>query len=442
MQLGRWLVRKAGDKVMRRVLIAMIVATMGCAPKQTQLSPPPNIYLNGEEYPAGEIPEPLRSIDPKLFFVTNRQPAGSGGQRGFFGKQRSDSMFFGEATVKFDVADWDTLLRRTTGEENRNWTPLTIGDVKEVVHFLPFPLPVDRRGDTVEFQTAPLLTYQKQGRAFKQALSKKLSSQKQDSVLLYIHGVNNTFDESLSTLANLWHFSGRKSLPLVFSWPAGNPGILGYFRDSAAGDFSVFHFKELLRLLAEVPEVKRIDIVAHSHGSDVAMDGIRELVIQHRAAGLIPRRAMKTGTLILAAADLDVGVVRQRLATERVEEAFEQLNFYINPNDFALWLSAILTRTVRFGKLQREDLAPAEFNSLLRDALVYFIRVENGDSSNSHTYFRRNPAVLSDIVLALRTGTKPGSASRPLVDLGDGFWLLPSHYPGPRPIDDGSRSSR
>jgi len=428
--------------VIRCILIALIVTAMGCAPKPTQLSPPPNIYLNGAEYPAQDIPEPLRSIDPRIFFVTNRQPAGTDEQRSFFGKQRSDSMFFGEATVKFDAANWDTLLRRTTGEDNRNWTALTVGDVKEVVQFLPIPLPVDRRGDTVGFQTGPLSTYQNQGRAFKQALSKELSSLRQDSVLLYIHGVNNTFDESLSTLANLWHFSGRRSLPLAFSWPAGNPGVFGYFRDSAAGDFSVFHFKELLRLLAEVPEVKRIDIVAHSHGSDVAMDGIRELVIQHRAAGLRPRRAMKTGTLILAAADLDVGVVRQRLATERVEEAFEQLNIYINPNDFALGLSAILTRTVRFGKLQREDLAPAEFESLLRDALVYFIRVENGDNSNSHTYFRRNPAVLSDIILALRTGAKPGSASRPLADLGDGFWLLPSHYPGPRPLDDGSRPSR
>ncbi|WP_323777683.1 alpha/beta hydrolase [Leisingera sp.] len=406
------------------------------------MSPPPNIYLNGAEYPAEEIPEPLRSIDPKLFFATNRQAAGSDEQRGFFGKQRSDSMFFGEATVKFDATDWDALLRRTTGVERRKWTALTIGGVKEVVHFLPIPLPVDRRGNTVQFQAGPLSTYQKQGHAFKQAVSEELSSLQQDSVLLYIHGVNNTFDESLSTLANLWHFSGRQSLPLAFSWPAGNPGVLGYFRDSAAGEVSVFHFKEVMRLLAEVPEVKRIDIVAHSHGSDVAMDGIRELVIQHRAAGLRPRRAMKTGTLILAAADLDVGVVRQRLATERVEEAFEQLNFYINPNDFALGLSAILTRTVRFGKLQREDLEPAEFESLLRDALVYFIRVENGDSSNSHTYFRRNPAVLSDIILALRTGAMPGSASRPLVDLGDGFWLLPSHYPDPQPIDDGSRPSR
>ena len=119
--------------------------------------------------------------------------------------------------------------------------------------------------------------------------------------MIFVHGVSNDFEDGVATLANLWHYSGRQSLPISYSWPAGNPGLLRYFRDVGAGEFSVFHVKEFLRLLASVPEVKRIDIVAHSRGNAVVTDALRELLIEARAGGHEPRDVLKTGILVMAA---------------------------------------------------------------------------------------------------------------------------------------------
>ena len=220
----------------------------------------------------------------------------------------------------------------------------------------------------------------------------------------------------------------RHSSTQVIEPGAGLP-YQGYFRDRDAGTFSVFHTKEFLRMLAEIPEVQQIDIVAHSRGTEVVSTALRELVIEARGAGIHPKVALKTGTLIMAAPDLDVDIVRQRLVTERISEAFEQINLYINPNDGALRLSALLTQSTRLGALRKEDFGEGEAALLRKEALVHFIRVENVRGGFGHAYFRDNPAVLSDIVLALRTRAFPGGSLRPLELDDSGIWQLHPDYP-------------
>ena len=60
---------------------------------------------------------------------------------------------------------------------------------------------------------------------------------------------------------------------------------------------------------------------------------------------------------------------------------------------------------------------------------MHFIRVEEVRGGVGHSYFRDNPAVLSDIVLALRTRAFPGGTLRPLELDQDGFWQLHPNYP-------------
>ena len=134
-------------------------------------------------------------------------------------------------------------------------------------------------------------------------------------------------------------------------------------------------------------------------------------------------------TVILAAPDLNVGVVRQRLLSERFSEAFEQVNIYVNPDDIALRLSSYLTKYPRIGAAEDEDFKPGEVQSLRKQGLIHIIRVEETASGDSHSYFRGNPAVLSDVVLALRTRAFPGGTLRPLEEDPDFIWRLHSNYP-------------
>ncbi|MEP1766889.1 MAG: alpha/beta hydrolase [Sulfitobacter sp.] len=394
-----------------------------------RLATPPNLYLDGSNYPAAAVSPALRTVSPKIFYVTDRKEEQKNGVFEGYGTRRSQAMAFGAATVHFGANDWDDLITRTHIDRRGSINRLDLGTVEERVKFDPVPL-ADRRIDGgLRVHPDAAARYDLGRQAFQAQIRAEIKRTGNQRVLVYAHGVANAFEDSVTTLANLWHFAGRGSIPIAFSWPAGNSGVFGYFRDRASGDFSVYHAKEFLTMLAEIPEVEDIDIVAHSRGTDIMTQALRELIIFQRGRGVPPKLGMKTGTLILAAADLDTGIFRQRLLTERFSEAFEQVNFYVNPDDVALSLSSFLTKSARVGALTQDDFSVDEVTHLGKQGLIHFIRVEGASGSDSHSYFRANPAVLSDIVLALRTRAFPGGDLRPLERDKDGIWVLQPNYP-------------
>jgi len=412
-----------------RWLVGLAALSMaGCA-VGVQLSQPPNLYLDGQNYPATLVPSTLQVIDPPIFYVTDRNVQRESGAVAGYGTSRSNSMGFGQVRVRFGAMDWTDLVARTHVDRGGQISKLALDGVEELVRFSDIPLPAHRRDGELRLDPDAVTAYDGKAQVFQAAIRDEIARTGNGRVLIFAHGVNNDFEDAVQTLANLWHFTGRRSTPIVFSWPAGNGGLLGYFRDREAGDFSVFHAKEMLRLIAEIPEVEDIDIVAHSRGTSVMTQALREMVIFNRGRGLRPKLAMKTGTLILAAPDLDTGSVRQRLAAERVPEAFEQINIYVNPDDIALRLSSFLTKYPRIGAAEQADFFPGELASLRKEDLVHFIRVEGASGAESHSYFRDNPAVLSDIVLALRTRAFPGGELRPLEPDLDEIWRLHPNYP-------------
>lgn len=422
--------RRAPFRLVSACLLAMGLVACGTG---VQLSQPPNLYLGGTNYPDQSVPFALRTIAPPVFYVTDRMPVRAEGQaRGQvtgYGVGRSTDMAFGQAQVRFGAVDWDDLVKRTYVDRGGKISKLEVQALQEVVRFPAIPLPATRRDGGLRVVPDASAAYAKQIAAFQDALRQEIRRTGNRRVLVYVHGVSNDFDNALLTLGNLWHFAGRSTVPVSFTWPAGNGGALGYFRDRESGDFSVYHAKEFLRMLAAIPEVADIDIVAHSRGTSVVTQALRELVIVNRALGRAPKRAMKTGTLILAAPDLDIGTLRQRMLSERFSEAFEQVNIYINPRDTALRLSSILTKHPRVGNARGADFAQGELAALRKERLTHFIRVEGAAGADSHSYFRNNPAVLSDIVLALRTRAFPGGTLRPLEEDEDTIWRLQPNYP-------------
>ena len=64
----------------------------------------------------------------------------------------------------------------------------------------------------------------------------------------------------------------------------------------------------MLRGLAAIPEVERVEVFAHSRGTDIVTSAIRELLIESRAAGMDVREELKIEHLVLLAPDLDLEV--------------------------------------------------------------------------------------------------------------------------------------
>ena len=413
-------------------MVLVLCLALGACDRPVQLAQTPTLYRMGMGFPMSEIPVALRTVDPEILYVTDRRPDLKDGQTMGYGHERSDSMAFGVARVRFgDYDSWPQLLARS--EETRGGREsLTTESYDERLRFPETPLPPVRIGAGVGADPVAASAYRGAIAAFQQAMIARLQQADRKEVIVFVHGINTDLDDGLATTASLWHFSGRFGVPVSYSWPAGNKGLTAYLKDRESGEFSIFHFKEFLRALAATPGLQKIHIVAHSRGADVTTSAIRELAIFEMGAGRDPRRTLKIDTLILAAPDLDFGVVRQRLAAENAAAAIGQVYVYINPKDGALGLAQTLATGTRIGRLSPDDLSEKEWAELGEIANVNFINVEDAGGRLGHAYFRDNPAVLSDVVLILRTGALPGSATRPLDPVRAQFWSLHRNYPGPR----------
>ena len=411
--------------------LALLLALAACG--VPQLAEMPNVYADSEGYPAAEVAPAARTARPAIYFVTDRARLDGASSAQRYGSGRSAEMAFGRAEVQFgEGLDWPELVAASRGDVGGNAIRLRPVRVTETVRFPATPLPFDVSGGSVRTLPSAQAEWDERAQAFRAGIAAALARTERREVTLYIHGVATTFEEAQGTLANLWHWAGRPGVPLLYSWPAGNTGLFGYFRDREAGEFTIFHLKQTLRMLAATPGLERINVIAHSRGTDVATSALRELVIAERAAGRVPRRSLKLGTLILSAPDLDFGIMQQRLVAEQFGPALEQINVYINPGDGPLRLAQMLLSGQRFGRIRPDDLTEPLRETFSRIGNVHFIGVEEARPALGHSYFRDNPAVVSDIVLALRHRVPPGGDRRPMRRLDVNFWSLHRSYPTPR----------
>jgi esterase/lipase superfamily enzyme len=252
-------------------------------------------------------------------------------------------------------------------------------------------------------------------------------------VFLYVHGIQNSFADAVFAMSEIWHFMGREGVPITYTWPAGGGGLLrGYNRDRESGEFTTFHLKSFIRILASFPEVESLHIIAHSRGTDIFLTALRELLIAVRASNKNPLEVLKIQNVVLAAPDLDLSITMQRVAAEHLGNAVGRMTIYTSPNDKAISLAEFLFGgLIRLGQLDLlqvgDDLKQAAASGGTNLAIIEYTGSRSG--SYGHSYFRENPAVSSDLILALRYDRNPGAKNgRPLKHLGRIFWQIDDDY--------------
>ena len=258
-------------------------------------------------------------------------------------------------------------------------------------------------------------------------------------VFIFVHGFHNTFDDATFAMAELWHFLGRIGIPIVYTWPAGYPGLFGYTYDRESSEFTVYHMRKVIELISSFPEVEKIHLIAHSRGTDVALSALRELTIGARAAGIDPRERFNVHNLILAAPDLDLQVTDQRMIGDQLSLSVNRVTIYSSPRDRALGSSNLLFKspegrvgTLGIDKLPEEVADQMDYSNS-NFAIVNFEGASDAKPSEvdrwGHSYFRDAPTVSSDLVLMLRDDLDPGPPGRPLERIGRKFWRVPPGYP-------------
>jgi esterase/lipase superfamily enzyme len=419
-------------------ILACVLLIAGCA-ESRQLMPTPNLYTDETATLFEALPEEYTSPLVELIYVTDRAPETDEAGNLRYGYNRSNSVSVGTTVVNLgENATWEDLVEASRTHTRFGKFELALVSIEEITRLPPTPIPYEViDGEVVEDPEA--LAARKASVALLQAeVDRRLALTPRKDAYIYVHGYHNTFEDAAFALAELWHFFGREGLPIVYTWPAGYPGIFGYTYDRESSEFTVFHLKQLIKWLAEQPEIENIHLIAHSRGTDVALSAFRELVIWARGAGLDPREHFKIKNFVLAAADVDLQVVSQRIGAERVALAVDQATVYASPGDEAIGFAETLFASPRgrVGTVAIGDLTEVEKRRMKANAArVTVVNFEGESTGYGHDYFRTNPAVSSDLVLMIRYGIKPGEPGRPLEHIGLNFWRVPDGYPANEKIE-------
>ena len=423
--------RFTGRTGMLGLLLLAVGLLAGCP--GPHLMPTPNVYMQTQSHPFADVAPPLRTNTVDVLYATDRKPVPRDDGTLAYGYGRSFALAVGSCVVAIgqDVA-WDTLVQQSQQAERTEELPLRIRALTEQVRFPATPLPFVLHDGQPTVAPAVQEVYEHAAEQVHQDLRQRLALTPRKAAYVYIHGYNNTFEDGVLVIAELWHFLGRQGVPILYTWPAGSGGGLrGYNHDRESGEFTIFHLKQFLRLLASIPELEELNLIAHSRGTDVMTSALRELYIETRAAGKDFRTVYRIKNVVLASADLDMEVAMQRLAAEYAGLGTERTTLYVSPVDKALAFADLLFMgLLRLGQVRPEDLTDDERQHLERIARTQIIDARVPTGFIGHAYFYRHPAVSSDLVLLLRYQLEPGSPGRPLHKRGANFWQITPDYPG------------
>lgn len=213
--------------------------------------------------------------------------------------------------------------------------------------------------------------------------------------LVFVHGFNNRYEDSVFRFAQIVHDSGAKVTPILFTWPS-RASVFDYNYDKESTNYSRVAFEQTLRTLAEDPNVKDITVMAHSMGTWLAMESLRQMAIRDG------RVARKIDNVILASPDIDVDVFARQW-TEMGKDR-PKFTIFVSQDDRALAASRFISGDVQ--RLGAINPAEEPYRSKLETAgitVVDLTKIKSSDGLN-HGKFAESPEIVQLIGQRLVTG--------------------------------------
>jgi esterase/lipase superfamily enzyme len=195
----------------------------------------------------------------------------------------------------------------------------------------PAALPGDPSRDFVTVSA----NYLDNKQAFSAAVATLARQTGRNKVLVFVHGFNNRFDDAVYRFAQIVNDSKAEGIPVLFTWPSRGElrlGAYGYDRESA--NYSRDALEQLLDTLAANPNVKEVNILAHSMGNWVTLEALRGMAIRGGKIG------NKIRNVFLVAPDVDFDVFRAQIATMGVPRP--RFALFVSQDDKVLSLSQII----------------------------------------------------------------------------------------------------
>ncbi len=256
----------------------------------------------------------------------------------------------------------------------------------------------------------------------------QLDQSRDRQITIFVHGFNTHLITNTEQAADLHHFMGRDGAMINFEWPSEGK-LLGYIEDKGNAQQSTRLFRSMISRLAEATDASRIRILAHSAGTPIVVNAMRELrLIENHLTAEQLRAKYKIDRVVLAAPDMDLMEFFNGVF-DRFYEVANGVAVYASPDDKALKISSFLYKNTRLGR-SIDQLQSWEQEVLETADGIEMIDVSEPESiyhvGTGHSYFHRDPWVSTDIGLFLY---ERNARQRGLIrDEGDVFWKFPPDY--------------
>jgi esterase/lipase superfamily enzyme len=218
------------------------------------------------------------------------------------------------------------------------------------------------------------------------------------SVLVFIHGYNNTFEETAIRTAQIWADLEVPGIAAFFSWPSRG-STAGYVADEASIEASEPYLHQFLVDISRNSGATKVHVIAHSMGNRAFLR-----VISQAVSGAQRESGVKFGQIFLAAPDVDLDVFN-RLASVYPIVA-DRTTLYVSKQDRAVLLSAgsLVHDYPRAG-------GPPPFASVDRIDTIE-VRAPRGLLDLGHSYFAEFGPVLDDLRSLILTSAPSSSRRR------------------------------
>ena len=231
-------------------------------------------------------------------------------------------------------------------------------------------------------------------------------------VLIFVHGYNVSFESALQRTAQLAHDLEFPGVAICYSWPSGNSG--NYATDWTNAEWTTPHCVEFLELVATQLGAAQVDLIAHSMGSRVLTNSLKET--SARWGSLSDRPLFHQ--VVLAAPDIDAEIFRTQIAPA-IRRSGQRLTVYTSTRDRALQLSESVNGYARLGSggkcmthlKELPWLECVDATALLDDSWLGL----------RHSYYGDSPQLIQDLQQVLR-GTR--APDRGLAHAPDGSYVV------------------
>ncbi len=165
-----------------------------------------------------QVPEPLRTSEVKVFYVTDRGVDRTSERGPEYGYGRATGFVYSIATVQLgENVSWDELVADTTSATRTPTYVPKVTRIEELGQFPPVMLFTEARDRRLVLKPTAVVELIDHQDAITRAMRPLIDQTDRKDAIVFIHGFNNSFDDAVVRITQAWHFGGRQGIPIAYT---------------------------------------------------------------------------------------------------------------------------------------------------------------------------------------------------------------------------------